>query len=231
MKRIGMIVAMMDEMQSALMKYGKPLKEIKEKPFTVLIYEVNGVELHMIQSGIGEIAAAAATQYLISVSKVDVIVNYGIVGGLTNKMSLVTTCVVDKVVHHAFDLMYDENWKKIPKAYYVELDSKYIELDKELQKIALSKIPTLKPVVCASADKFIDTDDERKKLHKEFGADICDMEIAAIALTCHRNTIPCLSIKSVSDAIGEEYDFSTTVVLASNACVEVINAIIGNWSN
>lgn len=43
-------------------------------------------------------AAAAATQFLISQMQVDFIVNFGVVGGLTEEMTKTKMCVVESVV-------------------------------------------------------------------------------------------------------------------------------------
>ena len=49
--------------------------------------------------GPGEIAAASGTQFLISEYHVDIVMNFGVVGGLTEEMSKTKVCIVEKVVH------------------------------------------------------------------------------------------------------------------------------------
>jgi adenosylhomocysteine nucleosidase len=63
-------------------------------------------------------------------------------------------------------------------------------------------------VTCASADKFVGNREDKERLHRLYGADICEMESAAVLLTCLRGEVPCLMIKAVSDGLtggGEEY--------------------------
>ena len=43
------------------------------------------------------------TQFLISKFDVDLIVNFGVVGGLTPEMELAKTCIVESVIHYDFD--------------------------------------------------------------------------------------------------------------------------------
>ena len=228
MKKIGMIVAMKSELESALESLGTPTENFNEGSFEISKYEISGNEVFILQSGIGEIAAAAASQLLISVYECEMIINYGIVGGLTPEMSLAKTCVVEKVVHYDFNLKFDNDMNPVyKKGEYPDFDGEiFVELDRTLIEIALKSVPELKRVTCASADKFVDTDDERKSLHDEFGADICEMELGAIAITCKRNGVPCLSLKSVSDAIGEDYDFKAMTRIASDACVKVLVDIL-----
>ena len=69
----------------------------------VSVYDMGGNELYVTRSGAGEIYAAAATQHLITGYGVELIVNFGICGGLTPEMSLCRICVVGSVVHYDFD--------------------------------------------------------------------------------------------------------------------------------
>ena len=80
MKRIGMVVAV--ELEAVLNKYGKEVHELNYNGFKVKKYLVNGNELFVAQSGSGEIAAAMTTQFLISELNVEVIINFGVVGGI-----------------------------------------------------------------------------------------------------------------------------------------------------
>ena len=80
MKRIGMIVAV--EIKAVLDKYGAALEEKNVAGYRVLEYKTDKYELIILNCGAGEIAAAAGTQYLISEYKVDMIANFGVVGGL-----------------------------------------------------------------------------------------------------------------------------------------------------
>ena len=50
------------------------------------------------------------------------------------------------------------------RAYYIPYDT--------LEK-ALKVAPDLMPVTCASGDKFVDGGEPKRRLHREYGADIC----------------------------------------------------------
>ena len=85
-KRIGLLVAV--EMDSVFARYGTPGKTEHRGGFDVFHYENEQYILYVIHSGIGEIAAAAAAQLLIDRYEVELIVNFGVVGGLTDEMAL-----------------------------------------------------------------------------------------------------------------------------------------------
>lgn len=99
MKTIGMIVAV--EIQSVLKRYGAKLVKRKETAgYQVLEYETDQYRMVIVNCGPGEIAAASGTQFLISEYHVDIVINFGVVGGLTEEMSKTKVCIVEKVVHY-----------------------------------------------------------------------------------------------------------------------------------
>ncbi|MBR2338525.1 MAG: 5'-methylthioadenosine/S-adenosylhomocysteine nucleosidase [Clostridia bacterium] len=222
MKRIGMLVAV--EIDSVLCRYGTP-GETKEYPgYTILTYHNDGYTLYVLNSGAGQIAAAAGVQFLISELQVEMIVNFGVVGGLTPDMAQTRTCLVDRVVHYEFDTSPIDNCEV---GRHLEYPDIYLPATPELVKRALEIEPSLKAVTCASGDKFVDTAERKAELHKTFGADICEMEAAAIVLTCNRNGIPCLMIKTVSDSLtGGAEEFLTGLERTSEVCLEVADRII-----
>ncbi len=223
MKKIGMVVAV--EIEAVLQRYGEALREEKFGTFVLRVYRNGENELYIMHSGVGEIAASAAAQLLITVCGVDLLVNFGVVGGLTEEMAQSRSCIVEKVVHTDYDAEAIDGTKR---GRYLELPDEYIPTDAGLFQAALRIAPDLKPVICASADKFIAGAEKKSELHRLFDADICDMESAGIALTCHRNSVPCLMIKTVSDGItGGAEEYYAAVSETSALCLEIAQKIIG----
>ena len=221
-KRIGLLVAV--EMESVFARYGTPGKTEKHGGFEIFRYENERYDLFVINSGIGEIAAAAATGLLIDRYEVELVVNFGVVGGLTEEMALSKTCVVTRVVHYDFDL---SGIDPVQPAQYPGYEDIYLPADEELVKRALQICPELKPVICASADKFVGNQADKERLHRLYDADICEMESAAVLLTCRRNEVPCLMIKAVSDGLtGGGEEFYEAVQQCAAICLEVTDQII-----
>lgn len=224
MKRIGMVVAV--EMSAAIKKYKS--KEVIKHGFRILETKVNNYELIIVNSTIGEIAAAAATELLISEYNVDLVVNFGLVGGLTETMSQTKLCIVDKVVHYDFDTSQID---PVKPGQYCGYPSEYIELNKDIINTCLKSYPNLKKVICASGDKFINNAEKKKELHNKYNADICEMELAAIVLTCNRANIPCFSIKIVSDGLfDDEKEYYKVKEEASITCLDLVDKIINEIS-
>ena len=222
MRQIGMLVAV--ELDSVLRRYGSPENAEELGGFRVFNYRMDGYELHVINSGVGELAAAAATQLLIGHYRAELVVNFGVVGGLTEEMAQARTVIVEKLVHYDFDISQID---PLAPGQYPGYDSVYIPTTPALVEKAVSLEPSLKRVVCASADKFVAGQEAKAALHARFGADICEMESAGVVLTCNRCGVPCLVIKTVSDGItsGAE-EFYAEVQRTSALCLDVTDRII-----
>lgn len=200
---------------------------MKYPGFSVYQYEIEDKNLYVIHSGAGEIAATMATQFLISQLQVEFIVNFGVVGGLTEEMALARTCIVESVVHYDFDTSEADG---TDVGRYLEYPTVYIPTTKEILDKALTIEPDLKSVICASADKFVGSEKKKRALHNIFKADICEMEAAGIVLTCNRNKVPCLLIKTVSDSIsGGAEEFFYAVDESARVCMEITHKIISSF--
>ena len=222
MKKIGMIVAV--EINSVLNKFGTKLIEETAAGFKIYKYKTDNYELIVLSSGAGEIAAASGTQLLISEYKVDLIINFGVVGGLTEEISKKKICIIDKIVHYDYDISEVDN---VEVGRYLEYKDIYIDTTTSLVEKSLKLKPELVKVICASGDKFIGREDKKRELHQKFNADICEMEAAGIALTCNRNEIPFIMIKIVSDGItGGAKEFIETKEEAASLCLDIVEEII-----
>ncbi len=223
---IGLIVAV--EISAVKEKYGEPVSEEKIDAYNVMTYQVKeDTRLYVIHSGAGQIAASATTQFLISRLNCSLILNFGIVGGLTPEMSEITTCVVDKIIHYDFDTSEVDEGYTVGR--YTENPDEYIPVTKELVDRAVAIEPTLKRVTVASGDKFIGKSEKKQELHKLYQADICEMESAGIALTCNRNNIPFLMVKCVSDGCGAEpKEYFNNFQKSARQCFEITDKIIKN---
>lgn len=223
--KIGLIVAV--EIDSFFDKYGVHSSEELVGQYEVLKYKIKNNEVFVVNSGTGEISASATTQLLITKYNVDVILNYGVVGSLNEKYNTGDTCLVESVVHYDFDI--SEVDLEYQVGMHEEYSSVYINTSKEL--LDRYNYLNLPKVICASGDKFISDINKKRELNKSFNADICDMESAGIVLTCDKNNIPCILIKTVADSIkdsGKEYYEKKKS--SSDICIEILDDILSNKS-
>ena len=151
---------------------------------------------------VGEIAASAACQLLITKYGVDCILNFGVVGALTEKTAVQSFVYVSDVVHYDMDTSDVDDY---PVGGYGCFDDVAVKCDEKLLAKA-SKIKNLPVVRCASADKFVGKTESKTALNRDFGAEICDMESAGILFACKFNNIPCLLVKCISDSLAGGYE-------------------------
>ncbi len=221
MKRIGMIIAV--EFSPFKEAYGEANEVVKDRGFEVSIYKKENFTLYVIPSGEGEVAGAICTQYLIDKFDVEMILNYGVVGGLSKNLGHALTCVIKEVVDYRFDTSAVD---KIPVGKHPTLPIN-IPTDENLRKKALEAVPSLLEVRCASGDRFVDERKEKEEINATFACDICEMEAAGILLTSMRNNVPALFIKVIADTLfGGANEYSTKSATAARECVKILNHIM-----
>ena len=217
--RIGIIVATKKEREAFFEVFGKPyLSNLGKNNFKVMMWRLDLLKsVYLILGGLGELASAASTQYLIDHFKVDKIINYGVVGGLSEEHEAKKVGIVDKIVHYDFDISFESDYEvgEYPNVGLYHTPIK--------QAISIPPSDGVARFVCASADKVVGGGEPKRELRRKFGADICEMEAAGIIITCNRNGIPCSFIKAVSDGVDEDEEaFTKNVHEASRRCVELI---------
>jgi len=216
MKNIGLVIATKREFNTIFLpEYGLECKEVQTNPFVVHLVEIDDKRIYAILAGVGQTMASAATQHLIDKFNVSVILNYGVVGALVDNLGVKSTVLVDKIIDYEYDTTPIEGevlgWHKDT---YPE---QFLKADPKLIEMAQKVDPSLQKVICASGNKFIVDINFKNELNKKFGAEICEMESAGIALTAHKNNVPVLYIKGVSDSRTGGADEFNNMILVSSA--------------
>ncbi|MBQ3547312.1 MAG: 5'-methylthioadenosine/S-adenosylhomocysteine nucleosidase [Clostridia bacterium] len=202
-EKIGIVVADGDEyksLRSAVEQGGYERLEIlkREAHKFEIETEKGAVEVISILCGIGKVNAAAATVCLISMG-CDVILNYGLSGGVSG-IGRGEITIPDRFLEHDFDLQvlgYKPCEKPAQPTYIYNADDK-------LLAIAKAVIPNVKCGTAVTGDRFICDENVRIALADTFGAMSCDMETAAIAYVCEYADIPFLAVRRVSDDAGDD---------------------------
>lgn len=209
--RIGIVTAMAEETLPIVAKLGNIKSERTIAGAVVREIDYKGNTVYLAQSGVGEISAAITTQLLVTVFKADLILNFGFVGAINPDLDVSELVMVEKIAHHQFDISALEG---VPAGRYTNRDGIFFYTDKTLCDTVQSALPErLRFVTDASGDKFIASKEDKEHLKNTFGADICEMECAGIAITAEKNNVPFLSIKVVSDRADEGATVSFVEVL------------------
>lgn len=221
--KIGIIVATRKEREAFYEVFGAPHTEhTGSKHFDVSIWWLGiNKRAYLITSGVGEIAAAICTQYLIDKFEVDKVINYGVVGGLTEDCTARKVGIIEKVIHYDFDISFGSHYS------IGEYPGEGRFLQPAQDTFPSSVTVELNRFICASGDKIVAGGEPKRKLREEFGADICEMEAAGIVRTCNRNDVPCALVKAISDGVDEDTEaFDQNVYEASKNCVKLIAELI-----
>ncbi len=197
MKRIGIIFAMKEELDS-LLKYLKIEKEYNI--FDLKFYEgmIHNNYCILTESGVGKVNSARCTQILIDNMDVDMIINIGVAGGISEKLKVCDIVIGEKLVQHDFDITaFNHEKGYIPNVgVYIDSDTYLVNIAKEC--INNKKYNVVSGII-ASGDIFCTESWMSKKINTKFNALCVEMEGASIAQVCYLSNVPFIVIRSISD--------------------------------
>jgi adenosylhomocysteine nucleosidase len=143
--------------------------------------------------GWGKIAAAGSMQYAIDRWKPELVVNLGTCGGFRGFIEKGEVVLVDKTV--VYDIVEQMGDSAEAIAFYVT------DIDLAWAGPALPTGVRRGPLVSADRDLRAA---EVEGLHQKYGAVAGDWESGALAWVAHRNRVPVLILRGVSDLVGIE---------------------------
>ena len=161
----------------------------------------NMVTVHTVISKIGKVNAAACASYLIA-SGCDIILNFGLSGGVSG-VNRGDITIADCYLEHDFDLtMIGYKPCEKPGQEYI------YSADKRLLEIFSKVLPKAMVGTAVCGDRFICNEADRTFLKESFKAVSCDMETGAIAAVCHMADVPFIALRRISDDAGSDADSS-----------------------
>lgn len=158
---------------------------------------VCGKDVVALFSGVCKVNAAIASQILIDVFEVDIIINSGTAGGMNSELDIFDTVISTEVCYHDVlpaNLTEFYPWMETP---FFKADEKLVRLS----LLAASKTETRGRVFAGrmvTGENFI-TDEGRERINRLFAPLSVDMETASIAHVCHVNSIPFVAIRCITD--------------------------------
>ncbi len=162
---------------------------------------LNGLEVVLLQSGIGKVAAAVGTAVLLERFKPDYVINTGSAGGFDPSLNLGDVVISTDVVYHDADVTAF-GYKMGQMAQQPERfhsDEKLIEITQRAIEAMDENLHVVRGLIC-TGDAFIHTA-ERQTFIREHFPDVVavEMEAAAIAQTCHQFKVPFVVVRAISD--------------------------------
>ena len=187
---IGAVIAMQSE-ADILLKDMKVLRSLTVSGKKVYVGKAYGKEVALCVCGVGKVNAALGTQLLVSKFDAEKILNFGVAGSLNQDTELCGVYQIYEATQFDFDLTQLNGTKIGTLDEYAE---NYLRLNGLKVSLEKRKLGT--------ADRFNDSKTDYTLLTEELGADIRDMEGAAIVQAAYAAELPVYSIKAISDIAG-----------------------------
>lgn len=229
MSKIGIIVAMEEELESIL----DIMDNIEEKEIYGLTFKTGQIEKNkiiVVKCGVGKVNAARVTQILIDTFNVKSVINVGAAGALNPFLNIGDIVIGEKLIQHDFDITAFDHDKGYITGVgdYIYSDSELIEKFENAANNLKEKDYKIKKGIIATGDIFCTDIEMKNKIFSKFNADCVEMEGAAIAQVCYLDNIPFIVIRSISDSPNgnNEIDFDKFVELASKRCANILREFL-----
>ena len=226
-KRIGIIGAMRVEIEALAAALTEPQTE-KISGIVFHTGTLDGRPVVLAVCGVGKVFAALCAQTMILRFGVSAILNTGVAGTLTDRLSVGDIAVASDVVEHDMDTSPLGD----PPGLISGLNLIHMPADGTLCAAVTAALDAAGgKYLCgtiASGDVFV-ADAARKALIRErFGAIACEMEGAAIGQVCTVNRVPFAVIRAISDGGDEDasMDYPSFVKMAASRSASVVHAAL-----
>lgn len=177
----------------------------------------------IVESGIGASKAAAAAEALIQVFRPKRILSAGFAAGLVPSLERNRIVLSRRIIQRATGETLDL-WQKLLEGPAEETSKNGADggsgdpLDK---KYAVGTLLT--------SDELIEKPSEKKRLAKQFGASLADMETFAVAAVCRSAGVPFLSVRVIFDSVHETMpgDLKILADAAQKSAARTLGAFFG----
>lgn len=235
---IGIIGALDIELKGFIDK----MDNSKEKVISKIKFtygKINNKECVVAQCGVGKVNAAMCAQTMILSFAPKCIINSGVAGALSPKLSIGDIVISTDVIQHDIDLIEEEdveaNGFVLPRGTIEFPDEKVKSIPASKTLISLledscssfENIHALTGTV-ATGEQFISSKAKRLEINQFCNALACEMEGGAIGQVCYRNDIDFVVLRSISDCINSNdyMDFLEFKDMAADNAIKVICKMI-----
>lgn len=214
---IGIIGAFDEEVEKFIETF--ELTKENDKIWDIYTGSYQEKQLVVCRSGIGKVNSGAMTQYLIDHYHVDLIINSGCAGSLISKVKIMDVILSSYVTYHDFQpvRIMEAN---VPENGKITAATKLITIAKDALKQLNVENYYVAPI--ASGDCFVTDEVKRDIIYKSTGAYAVDMESASIGHICKLNSVPFLSLRTISDFADGNDDFEVIAAYKSSLLVKTM---------
>ena len=230
-QKIGIIAAMQIEAEALKAK----ITDRREETVSGITFTEGvlcGMPVVIAVCGEGKVNAAVCAQTMILLYKVDLLLNTGVAGNLSDTLNVGDVAIASDTVEHDYDIS--------PLGYtpgmVLGIDQIHVPCDGEAVAL-ISEVLTQLGVnhlvgTVASGDQFISGREQKTRIRGLFGAIACEMEGAAIGHVAALNGVGFLVIRAISDnADGSAPEnFGAFASAAAETSVKVTEAVLSRVS-
>ncbi|TDN59676.1 5'-methylthioadenosine/S-adenosylhomocysteine nucleosidase [Scandinavium goeteborgense] len=195
--------------------------------------QLNGVDVALLKSGIGKVAAAMGAALLIERCKPDVIINTGSAGGLAPTLKVGDIVVSDEARYHDADVTaFGYEYGQLPGCPAgFAADAKLIEAaESSIKQLNLNAVRGL----IVSGDAFINGSVGLAKIRHNFPQAVAvEMEATAIAHVCHNFSVPFVVVRAISDVADQQshLSFDEFLAVAAKQSTLMVETLVQNLAN
>lgn len=223
--KLGIIGAMRQEIET-LLSHLENCSQTQRAGSVFYEGSLCGLDAVVVQCGVGKVNAALCVQILCDCYQVTHVVNTGIAGSLCAELDIGDLVISRDAMYHDVDVhAFGYPIGKVPG-----MPVQY-EADKTLAALAYEAAEAVHPGHVrmgriASGDQFVCEKALKEHIVSVTGALCTEMEGAAIAHAAHRNGVPFVIIRAISDKADDsaEMDYPTFETQAAHRCAAVTTA-------
>ena len=233
MKKLGIIGAMQLEVET-LLGVLENCKTENRGGCTFYAGRLEGLDVVIVQCGVGKVNAAMCAQILCDRYEVTHIVNTGIAGSLCADLDIGDLVVSRDAMYHDFDCVhFGYEMGKVPG-----MDTVAFPADESLIRYAFAAVEEVNPGHTkigrvASGDLFVAEKGAKNAIIEKTAALCTEMEGAAIAHAAYKNGVPFVILRAISDKADDsaEMDYPTFERIAAHRCASVTRSLAKQLKN
>ena len=218
----------MTEEVETLVETLEGVKQAKIAGSTFYEGKLEGLDVVIVQCGVGKVNAAMCTQILCSCYGVTHIVNTGIAGSLCAELDIGDMVVSKDAMYHDVDC----NTVGYPTGKVPGMDVIAFPANEMMIGYAFAAAESVNPGHTkigrvASGDQFVSSKELKEKIIGITQGLCTEMEGAGIAQTAYRNGIPFVILRAISDKADDaaEMDYPTFEKIAAHRCAQVTRSL------
>ena len=223
MKKLGIIGAMQVEVEILLGE----MENRRERVIAGSTFhagKLEGLDVVVVQCGVGKVNAALCAQILCDCFGVTHLVNTGIAGSLNAELDIGDLVVSTDAMYHDFDCTrFGYPYGRVPG-----MDVTAFQADGTLSDFAFAAAEQGNPGHTrrgriASGDRFVAERGVKEQIIAATGGLCTEMEGAAVAQAAYRNGVPFVILRAISDKADDsaQMDYPTFERQAAHRCAEV----------